>query len=1145
MSSSPVDTSPALQPAAAPLAACAAALDELCAAATRANAPFFVRDLGGRFVVANAAYAEPAGFVPDALIGRTLVELFGPEAAATMADEDRHVIAARVPLVLPLSLTVDGAPRHFLLTKYPLLSEDGAVIGVVGIATDVTGYEPAAPSDYATEHPSFAFDQAPIGAALLGLDLRYLRVNQALCRLTGYDQEALLASDSLAYAHPADLRAELHAVMALASGATDEVAIEKRYLQPDGGTVWANLHLRLLRGAAGESGAYLAFVEDISAQKATLASIERGERIQRAVAACSQRLVANTTDAEAERRALSEALRHLCDGVSMLRVNLWENYAHPQDGFSFRLYARAATSPEHFLSESGTVLAHAPWSAFPAAYVHALQAGEPSGGPVEILFRDAPTALQLAREAGLGSLQAFPITVDGRWWGKLLFNDREAREWDAQEVLLLRTAAAIIGSFLQRNRDVVALRERDAMLRALGDNLPDAFIYQIEELPGGQLRRTYMSRGLERRTGVSAERALANIDELALIMHPDDVAAYEAAKARAMTNFAPYAFEHRYLAADGSVRWVNARSSPRLADGRKLWDGIVFDTTGLKQLQEELRLANQGLNRRVDELSLLNQVSHLLSDVTNLTATLELVCRRLCDAFGALEAMVALRTSATEAYSVVARHTLDAEPAAAPPGVIDATIAAEVLRHGHLLVEADPRTDQSVLVVAMRAQRELIGLLQLRIDHELQPVTPDTVSLVQTIAGAIAGAVVTARLYEQAVHNGERLERLNAASRMINSAGLDLSILYGAIHQAVTHLLPVEAFVISLVEPGSELVTHVFVNDSRVDGASQARVQVPLGQSFAGFIRRYGPSLRVDDFEAFYARHPEVAFAVFGDEEDTRSGLAASFVTADGLYGLLFAQCYPPGAYTDDDLLILELLAAHAATAIENARRAQRARRDAIDEERNRLARDLHDSVTQSLFSASLIAERLPATARRNPEDAWAGLDLLHHLVRNSLTEMRALLIELRPAALANAPLHLAIERLANSFSSRRNLPIALNLAPAPPLPLEVQVALYRIVQECLSNVLKHAQARSATVEMLVEPAAEGGDRAWSGTITIRVADDGRGFQIERQESERLGLGIMRERAASIGATLSVASEPGTGTRVALIWHGKSTGEEP
>jgi PAS domain S-box-containing protein len=198
--------------------------------------------------------------------------------------------------------------------------------------------------------------------------------------------------------------------------------------------------------------------------------------------------------------------------------------------------------------------------------------------------------------------------------------------------------------------------------------------------------------------------------------------------------------------------------------------------------------------------------------------------------------------------------------------------------------------------------------------------------------------------------------------------------------------------------------------------------------------------------------------------------------------------------------------------------------------ERNRLARDLHDAVSQTLFSASLIAEVLPRIWKRNPEDGRKQLEEVRQLTRGALAEMRTLLLELRPSSLIEAELPYLLNQLGESINSRRSFPVIVSIEGQFTFPPEVKVALYRIAQEALNNVSKHSGARQANVNLLCE----------SDKITLKITDDGRGFDITGVPSDSLGLGIMRERAEDIMASLSVQSRTGQGTEVLVIWQNVS-----
>lgn len=201
--------------------------------------------------------------------------------------------------------------------------------------------------------------------------------------------------------------------------------------------------------------------------------------------------------------------------------------------------------------------------------------------------------------------------------------------------------------------------------------------------------------------------------------------------------------------------------------------------------------------------------------------------------------------------------------------------------------------------------------------------------------------------------------------------------------------------------------------------------------------------------------------------------------------------------------------------------------------ERNRLARELHDAVTQTLFSSSLIAEVLPKLWERNPDEGRRRSEELRQLTRGALAEMRTLLLELRPSALIEADPGGLFRHLVEAFTSRTRVPAQFTSEGDRDLPPDVKVVLYRIAQEALNNVSKHAGARQVTLRLLSGP----------DQVELSICDDGRGFDLSAIPFEHLGLGIMQERAESIGARLSITSQIGEGTEVSVIWPARESQE--
>ena len=257
-------------------------------------------------------------------------------------------------------------------------------------------------------------------------------------------------------------------------------------------------------------------------------------------------------------------------------------------------------------------------------------------------------------------------------------------------------------------------------------------------------------------------------------------------------------------------------------------------------------------------------------------------------------------------------------------------------------------------------------------------------------------------------------------------------------------------------------------------------------------------------------------------------------------HGLAFYYAEPQ-AFSDEQIGTAISLADQAALAIENARLHESAKELAAVDERQRLARDLHDAVSQNLFSASLIAETLPVLWKDSPEEAEQLLDKLRQLNRGALAEMRGLLMELRPAALVEASMVDLLQQLGQAVSGREGIPVTVLVDEPCSLPADVHVALYRIAQEALNNVVKHAQASQVEVSLhCLRPDSQQASSTFQirrgEEFTLRIRDDGLGFDPPSASQERLGLGIMRERAQSVGASLEIESQVGRGTLVTVVW---------
>jgi signal transduction histidine kinase len=255
-----------------------------------------------------------------------------------------------------------------------------------------------------------------------------------------------------------------------------------------------------------------------------------------------------------------------------------------------------------------------------------------------------------------------------------------------------------------------------------------------------------------------------------------------------------------------------------------------------------------------------------------------------------------------------------------------------------------------------------------------------------------------------------------------------------------------------------------------------------------------------------------------------QSVLAAPLLVKGRVYGGIVVYYAHTRNFSADEVQLLDIFADQAALALEHARLVDQSRQLAALEERQRIARDLHDSVTQTLFSLTLAAQAARTTAATDLPAADAMLQTVQELAGGALAEMRALIFELRPGALREAGLAAAIERFVGAFRSRTGIDVELELDQRR-LPEAVEEALYRITSEALANVGKHACASRVTVTV----------RRAVGNVELRVRDDGVGFDPRQPiTGDHMGQRTMQERAAGLGGSCVVQSAPGQGTEVVV-----------
>jgi ligand-binding sensor domain-containing protein/signal transduction histidine kinase len=243
-------------------------------------------------------------------------------------------------------------------------------------------------------------------------------------------------------------------------------------------------------------------------------------------------------------------------------------------------------------------------------------------------------------------------------------------------------------------------------------------------------------------------------------------------------------------------------------------------------------------------------------------------------------------------------------------------------------------------------------------------------------------------------------------------------------------------------------------------------------------------------------------------------------------------------AIGEDDLELLRSLADQAGLALENAELRAKAEEIAVVAERNRIARDLHDAITQTLFSANLIAESLPRVWKTDIQKGEQHLADLQKLNRSALAEMRSLLLELRPSVIPDISLTDLFNQLAETMKNQIDAEISLNIQNTVQLPDEIHLQIYRIAQEAVTNIIKHANADHIKIGFKSKQVRRKGHSYLKAELEIE--DDGVGFETGKISGAHFGIHDMVERAECIGAEFEIFSTPGEGTIMKLIWKGRN-----
>lgn len=401
--------------------------------------------------------------------------------------------------------------------------------------------------------------------------------------------------------------------------------------------------------------------------------------------------------------------------------------------------------------------------------------------------------------------------------------------------------------------------------------------------------------------------------------------------------------------------------------------------------------------------------------------------------------------------------------------------------------------------------------------------------LAMAVANQAAAAIENARLFAQERQTAQELASLLAVSQQLAST-LEVEPLLDVLLEQLKLVADYRSAAISVV--AEERIREL--RRRTREGETMPPRDVPLADA-AGWwpVLARGEVILCADVQgdeplarAYRATAARIAPAQAVAPYPIRAWLGVPLIAKERVLGAIVLSHEQAGFYTERHATLATAIATQAAAAIENARLHSEAQKLAALEERGRLARDLHDSVSQALFGIGLGARTARTLLERNAAGkALESVDYVVSLADAGMAEMRALLFELRPESLATEGLVAALGKQATVLRLRHEIAVELSLCAEPDVPIAIKEALYRIAQEALHNIVKHARAGAVSVQL----ACDGGD------IVLTVADDGIGFDTSAAFPGHIGRHTMRERAERVGGSITVASAPGAGTRVRVV----------
>ena len=740
------------------------------------------------------------------------------------------------------------------------------------------------------------------------------------------------------------------------------------------------------------------------------------------------------------------------------------------------------------------------------------------------------------RAAAQGALVHYDVEVQGAG-GRVItidFSIKPIRNLSGEVVLLIPEGRDIsdLRTTLRRLQRTEARLEEAQRVARMGH-----WDYDVAS------KQAYWSETLYDVFGLKRDEVVAPGEEFLARVHPDDLDRVTRRMERAFRTRQSYEVQYRILHTDGSVRSVYAAGNVSADEAGEVtrMAGIVQDVTHSHELEESLA-------RSLERLSKVNSVGQVVAATFDLEQIYHEALDAARDMLGA-ELVTLFEYEQGQLSVIAASHNghLNSGQWSIPANT---GVAGEVWttgrpvwlsgeecrrRRSEALVRLIGCNPQAMLTVPVRWQDQIVGVLQ-AVDSREDAFVEGDLDTLQAVGTWTAIAIGKARQHvtmERRLHESEAIAQISRAL----AETLEPENILDLIAVNAQRIAPrTDWTVIHLLRGRPE---RLYPAASAGDAPPADTYVITPGQGIAWQALKEGHLVNVADVRE------DARVSDFARSVGVRSIVVAPIQSRNRSIGTISSVSRTPHTFTAEDERLLTILASQAAMAIENtqlydsqrrARAVAESQRERLreltqrlvtaqEDERLRISRELHDEAGQALTSLKISLDLLRSGLPPEQEHLRTRLADVAGLADETMETLRTLAHDLRPPGLDAFGLNVALEGLCYDFSARTMLPVQYHGLDLPELPMAVALSMYRLVQEALTNIIKHAEATQVVISVARS----------DGQLELSIADDGKGFLAESDMTrQRSGIGLvsMRERAELVGGTLAIETSPGQGTRL-------------